>query len=342
LNEFIVNMTPEVDAALEGLQNYTGGGDSVAEDALFQVHTDLTVGVLGAAATRLNEPVLLWERIIAPATEQAEKRLGKPIHKGAPLYNTGVCLFLLNDFDGAFQYFVDADEENRRLGPGGIELLIGKDALSRRLLIDQLFRGTAGKWADDYRLVNGVSLDAGELVALLDWLGKRASDAFVAIAALHRIFRADSRKKPNRATRLIVVRSLGDLLIVLESAIRRLQGAGVSGQLGKRMPALVFSDARILNAYKNVWAAKATETAAELNAVVAKATQDFATAKGEAERAGIICYAVYRLRNSLLHVNEESLDLCANLDLGVRMTGWALAACRVARHSEEMTFQNLS
>ena len=325
-------------AALAGLKAYAGGGDSVAEDALFQVHTNLVFAILAAGASKLNEPVLLWERVLAPAAEAAEKRIGKPIHKGAPLYNTGVCLFVLNDFDGAFQCFTDADEENKRLGPGGIEMLIGKHELSKMLLIAPLVRDIAGKWAQDYKLVTGIDLDAGELTGLFEWLGKRASDAFVTIFALHRISRAYNRPKKNKASRLIVVRSIAELLIVLESAIRRIQGAGMVGkQLGKRMPALIAANLRVKRAYDGLSAFASGESVAALNAVVKEGEVRFAAAKSEAERAGIVCYVAYRLRNSLLHLNEEALDIYSDLELAVRMAGWALVASRVARHGEEGT-----
>jgi hypothetical protein len=340
-------MTPEVKAALAGLRTYAGGGDSVAEDALFQVHTNLVLGVLATGATRLNGPVLLWERLLAPETAATEKRLGKLIHKGAPLYNTGVCLFLLNDFDGAFQYFVDADEENKRLGPGGIEMLIGKHALSEKILIAPLIRDIAPKWAQDYKAVTGIDLNAGELTRMLEWLGKRTSDAFATVFALHRISRAYNRPKKNQASRLIVVRSIAELLVVLESAIRRIQGAGIVGQqLGKRMPALIGVNPKIKGAYDDLLPTKFPqgqgESAAALNAVVNEGVIRFGAAKSEAERAGIVCYIAYRLRNSLLHLNEEALDIYGNLDLAVRMSGWALAANRLARHREEGTLTALS
>jgi hypothetical protein len=54
-----------------------------------------------------------------------------------------------------------------------------------------------------------------------------------------------------------------------------------------------------------------------------------------AERAGIVAYTAYRLRNSILHVNEEGLDIYKKRDLGVRMAGWAFVACRLVKHAEE-------
>jgi hypothetical protein len=283
------------------------------------------------------EPVILWERILRPAVIEAEKRIGRPIHKGAPCYNTALCCFLMHDFDGAFQYLMDAHDENQRLGGNPFGILIGKDPLSRKFLIEPLVGNMAPLWASDYKASTGHDLTPDELIDLLDWLSNRPSDAFVILVAFHRVWWAADRRPENRATRLVVFRAVADLLVCLESSIRNFQGTTVTGQLHARMTNMLTADARVIGAFNSLksFPGGQGETAAALNNAIAETTSRFAAATTESTRAGCACFASYKLRNSLLHLNEESLDVHTNLNLGVRMAGWVLASIRIARRAQE-------
>ena len=234
--------------AVEKIRRYPGDGDSAVEDALFEVHTTAALEGL-AAAEHLMRPVLIWERVLRPAAVEAEARLGRPIHKGAACYNTALCAFLMHDFDGAYQYLMDAYEEDRRLGAGAFGLLIGKHNLSRKFLIEPLLGTMGPRWTADYSLATGRDLDAVELTSLIEWLAQRPTDAFVTITELHRVWRAADKVPPNQATRLIVFRSLADLLVNLESAIRRFQGSAGTGQLYARLTAILSVDGRVKGAF---------------------------------------------------------------------------------------------
>jgi hypothetical protein len=108
---------------------------------------------------------------------------------------------------------LDAETENRRLGPSAFDLLIGKDPLSRPWVVDSLIKDMGPTWAADYQAITGHVLDAAEIIALFEWLAQRSSDAFVVVAALHRVRRAKLRRAPNDATRQMVVRALADLVV---------------------------------------------------------------------------------------------------------------------------------
>jgi hypothetical protein len=329
---------------LAAIAAYDGKGDSATEDGLFALHT-ATTGAALQGVVSLTAPGRLWAEHLQPAVAVAEKHLPKPIHKGAPLYNNALCAFLLNDFDGAFQFVVDAETENRRLGPGAFDLLIGRDALSRPWVVDTLITDLGPKWAADYQAITGCPLSAPELVDLFGWLAQRPTDAFLVVAAAHRVRRAALRPIPNRATRLMVVRALADTVVSLESAIRwTQQGASVTGQLHARLKAVLNQDARLLSPFNGLasFAPGQGESATALNDLVTEAVSRFATATTETTRAGIAAYVSYRFRNSVLHVNEESLAIHQDLDLGIRMAGWVLATCRVVAHVARGTHTGLT
>lgn len=331
-----LKMNPQIEDALKGILNYQGKGTSADEDALFEVHTIAALAAL-ASAPRLMEPVVMWERIFRPAATEAEKRIGRPIHKGAPCYNTALCCFLMHDFDGAFQYLMDAHDENQRLGGNPFGILIGKHPLSRKFLIEPLVGHMAPRWATDYKAITGFDLTPDELIELMVWLSNRPSDAFVALVELHRVWWAADRQPENRATRLVAFRAVADLLVCLESAIRNFQGTAVTGQLYARMTNMLNADARVIGVFNSLkdFPAGQGETPAALNNAITEATNRFALATTESVRAGCVCFASYKLRNSLLHLNEEALDVHTNLNLAVRMAGWTLAAIRIARRAHE-------
>lgn len=330
--------------AVAAIVAYDGKGDSAAEDALFSLHTAVTSAALQGVVS-LTTPGRLWEEHFQPAVAAAEKRLSKLIHKGAPLYNNALCLFLLSDFDGAFQFVVDAETENRRLGPGAFDLLIGKDALSRPWVVDTLITDLGPRWASDYQAITGCPLSAAELIDLFAWLAQRPTDAFMVVAAAHRVRRAALRPVPNRATRLMVVRALADSLVSMESAIRWIQqGTPVTGQLHERMKTVMNQDARLLNGFNALksFSAGQGETAVALNDLITEAVSRFSGATTQTARAGLAAYVSYRFRNSVLHVNEESLTIQQDLDLGIRMVGWTLATCRVVAHIKRGTHTGLT
>lgn len=80
------------DKVLSNLRIYPGGGTPQVEDSLFSEHTWL-VGKARDQEIDRSIPIDLWANYLTPATIAAEQRIGHPIHKGAPLYNAGLCHF---------------------------------------------------------------------------------------------------------------------------------------------------------------------------------------------------------------------------------------------------------
>lgn len=324
---------------------YPGGGDPNTEDGLFQIHTNL-VGKILAGLVPSESAVVLWEKM-QPLAEAAEARIAQKIHKGAPFYNTGLCLFVCGDFDGAYYFINRAAREDERIGrmtfPG---ILIGDHALSKQIILDPLVLELIPIWQKDYLDSTGIVLDEAELRGILRWLAQRPSDAFTVVAALHRV-RRSLKREGNEAVRLVVVRAMADILVCLESSLRHKQGAGnhVGEQLGKRLPpelalnpaaSAAFTDLHDWWVHSYIKAQRESEIG--VNGLIVEGSNRFAAAVTVAQRMGIILCTAYRLRNSVLHVNEEGLGIYQDRNLGLRMAGWAFAACRLVKHMADLTF----
>ena len=339
---------PAIEVFSDTITAYQGGGNPDTEDALFAVH-HMLVRLFRAGKVRSASVAALWNDM-QPIVEAAEKRIGKEIHKGAPLYNTGLSLFLDGDFDGAYYFINRAAREDERIGrnsyPG---ILVGDHELSKQIILDPLVRDLCPIWQADYAASIGTTLDAAELKSVLMWLAKRPSDAFTVVAALHRLQRL-LKREPNDAVRLSTVRATADLLIAMESSLRRMQGPGnrVGEQLGKRLPPVIALNPRADSSFVSLrkwWNATYDNAQMEseigVNGLLAEAIQRFTAAANPAERAGIVAFTTFRLRNSVLHVNEENLTIFKDHALGLRMAGWAFMACRVVKHAEDASFATL-
>ena len=265
-------------------------------------------------------------------------------------------LFLAGDFDGAYYYINQAAQQDELIGRKSFPaILIGNHGLSKQIVIDPLVSDLCPKLAADYAAITGAKLDATELSSLLEWLAKRHADAFTTVTALHRLRRSLEREA-NEAVRLATIRSLADLLVALESSLRRKQAtaAGVSGQLNSRLTHEVKANSKVKLAYNGLekwffpspplptrYTPQEVESEVGVNGLVGEAVLRFGAATSVAECSGIALYAAYRLRNSILHFNEEGLNIYKDRELGLRMAGWVLAACRLIKHSEEGTFAGL-
>jgi len=327
------------------LWSYRGGGGPDAEDDIFSPHTGIVIEVL-QADSNLDVPVKLWKRRIAGLVSEAEKRIGGPIHKGAPYYNNALCLFHLGDFDRAYSYFSKAAaEDTRSRGTDPSRLFTGNHPLSPKVLIEPLFSTLVPHFAANYAAVTGQTLDEAELKRLLSWLSVRLSDAMQVLMALHRIQRT-LQEDDDSANRFIRVRAIGELHVAVESALRQ-HNIG-SDQLFDRLHGALASNPNSLAAFDALHAwfigtflPAARETAPALNQLLAEADRRFAATPSAATRAGIAAYAVLRVRNSILHVNEEGLDIFKNRAAALTIVGLALATCRTVQHAEQGTLAAL-
>jgi hypothetical protein len=326
------------------------------DDDLFLPHTLLVKSVLGKPDVIRSGfgllPTQVWIHGIWPLTNQAEEHLRRSdpharIHKGAPLFNVALCFFVTGDFDRAFQYFTAAGIEDELSGRGSRYLVpTGDNPLAERAIIRPLVQKLIPNWQRDYSSISAVGFDQAELKALLNWLVQRAPDAFQTVTALHRL-RLHTGGLDNEAARYQMVRALADIVLAIESSLRRWQ-AGVDGPLHTRMDALLKANpashsnfTSFHTDFTNTWSKAQRETGLAVNWVISEALSRLAVRPSVAERIGIAAYLAVRLRNSLMHVNEETLDVHNNPQLSLRVAGIAFAVLRVSKHGNENTLSAL-
>ena len=318
-------------------------GDWCADDDdIFAYHTGYVDLALGTGL--YSRPVTLWEHRIAPEVEQADAKIqssgcGNAIHKGAPLYNVGLCCFIAGDFDRASQYLAEAGLQDERLGRGPKAQVSLGDGLSEGIIFDPMLNQLVPRNVADYQACTGITLDAIELRRLLTWLATRLSDALQVVTATHRFIR--SQTKPyNHLAQHLSIQALADLLVSIESSLRRWQGPGV-GELYKRMESLVASSSQALaffrqlhNDYNSNWPKADRETHQAVNWLVVEAIHRIDTATTTSARAGVVSYLAVRLRNSLMHVIEEQLSLRTDQSTLQRVFGLMFAVLRLSQHGE--------
>jgi hypothetical protein len=143
---------------------------------------------------------------------------------------------------------------------------------------------------------------------------------------------------------------LGDALIALENMLRRSQQSrGIENELYAQLTEILSVN---LNAkrefdsfhHRDVFKWKGRKlhrSPAAVNDCVNEALNRMAAATTASEKAGIACYLAVRLRNTLLHVLENSLDIYADRTKCITMFGCALSFFRIAKHGEDGTFAGL-
>jgi hypothetical protein len=339
----VSDLTPGgvVERVTEALNGYGGGGSAEQQDRLFEAHTAFVGRILLGGDCR--EAAKLWPNHIKDLVLERETVLNMPIHKGAPLYNTGLVFFVAGDFDRALQYFVEAGAADEALGRGHrIAVPIGGHPLSRQVILEPL-AGLLNHWAANYMLVTGLALDLDELKSLLSLMADRSSDTLQAVIALHRIQHTLDGTE-NSGARIVRFRALADLVHLVESFLRQFQDKTIRGELGKRIEALLkfnsivkkgrddfrqaFDKQRIPN----------DDYVAVLNWITQETRSRCLYASSPAYAAGVITFFCHRLRNSLLHVNEEELLIFREKDTCLSAAGWVLAMLRVAGFAKERKF----
>jgi len=324
-----------------------------ADDKIFGAHT---LFVKFAIAHRDPLPAIdIWENKIAPDVLLAEAHLAKNgspqprIHKGAPLFNVGVACYVAGNLERAFGYVAAAGEENEKSGRGSpFPILIGDDILSRRFLIKPIVDRYFPVWAEDYKNVTNRDLNEAEFVDVLKNLAQRPADAIQFLFALHRFLKADLSFE-NYATKHIRTRAVAEALVALESTLRRSQG-DAAGELRTQLEKLVKANGAVKSSFDNFTkdfdscikgGAFDKRSPAAVNWTNMEAQTRLANETTVAGRAGIACYLALRLRNSLLHVVEDSLDMFQQKSLCERCLGLALATVRLAKHGEDATLAAL-
>ena len=330
----------------EALAAYDGKGTTDDEDELFGAHGALIKARLSSGD--LREVCNLWATKIEPLVASREIALGRPIHKGAPLYNTGLAYFVGGDFDSALRYFVAADKEDvQHKRAHNFRVLAGDHPLSKEVIINPIMAELAGCWVQAYDKVCGRTLDAHELINLLLSLASRPSDCLQAIVAMHRI-RVSLAGIQNYGTLVVRFRALADLLHLIESFLRQFQN--VSGELGVRLQAVLNTNLRARSAYNSFgsdlqqWLNTTRHdphSPNALNWISVETSSRIAAAPDHGAAAGIATYFCHKYRNSLLHVNEEALDIFNSAKDSLSAAGYIVSMLRLCMYAKQGTFNTL-
>jgi hypothetical protein len=294
----------------------------------------------------------LWLGELAAKVLEVEEKLklqgnSNGINKTDAFTSVGAAFFHAGNLEHAYQFFAEAGREGERHGGSPrVSMMIG-DGPTATLLRRTLEMWLEPLWQKDYLAITGKQFVIGELKGLLEWLGAGWSDAVQVIISLHRLAKA---QKPfdNEASQHIRCRALADLILAIESNLRRLHPAD-QGELFNRIQRLLSANSvmsrqfglmnnRFCNQYPNKEDRK-TSTAVEW--VINDCLTAFDAAPTTAEKAGIAAYLVVRLRNSVMHVIDESTCLYSDGAVVMRVSGLALSILRLSKHGTEGTLANI-
>jgi len=301
-----------------------------------------------------HRAISLWNRDLRGLVEGAEQQmrrndLNARIHKGSPLYNVGLSFFIIGNFERAYQFIAEAGIEDERSHRGArTQILIGNYELSRQILIAPLEEALLPSLENDYGAISDLKLNGQELNELFNWLVLRSADAFQTLIALHRFSKLQC-PPGNEAAAHIQVRAIADLVVAVESSMRRWQ-VGMAGlQLHARTEQMLATNPAAQTQFHAFhgdfcagWALQDRESAAALEWVISETVSRLAVAANPASRVGLATYLVVRLRNNLMHVLDDSLSLYSNSQLRTRIAGIVLSVVRISKRGDDQTLNSIA
>jgi hypothetical protein len=330
-----------------------------ADDDLFSAHTAYATECWRAGFPELAS--VLWEEVLSKEADAADVVLSKRtpadrVHKGAPCYNAGLGYLLGGNLDKAIALISQAGvEEELRGNPGGIRLFVGDHGLTEKAILEPLDAALLVRWRSDYQAICKQPLDLKEFKQLVNWLSQPIENAVQLVASLTRLRILES-VPVNSAVQHLKVQVLADAVLTIESSLRHWQ-SGQTGQLFERMKAMLaalpdaltaFNDAhgRFTTQYPNTDPATGQpnlnkETAAALNWAITDCLTNLAALPDGAKKAGTACYLAVRLRNSLMHVIDRSVDLYADKPKFERVTGIMLCVIRLSQAGNDGSIATL-
>lgn len=306
---------------------------SETDDDLFAAFTSFAVhcidSLIPLRATRL------WLVDLAPLVEKDGAAASQPIHIGSPLYNCGVCFFFAGDLDRFYQFVGAAEEATNRVAAGPVDLLIG-GGLAKDILIRPMVAWLSKAWEPLYSSITSTTLEEQEYTDLIRWLAAQLVDAVHATIALHRLLL--QHPPDNSATQHIRVRAVADLCVVLESTTKRWNTA-----TSRDLHAHAESVANALGCHKEFrklhddfgkhcdTTATDKKSADAVNWACQQCLNHAKKANALEERRAAALYLSVRLRNSLLHVLDEQLDIYTNKAMLLEAASCVFAAIRLSR-----------
>lgn len=332
-----------------------------ADDNLFENYSAYCVACWHAGIPGRSSE--FWESSLHAQAEAADTALSKltpptRIHKGAPFFNTGVGYLLAGKLDKGVAWIAQAGQEEALRGSGSTHgLLLGNHQLTEQAILTPLISWmTASLWPAKWQSITSRNLDLPEFKSLINWLSLKAENAIQLVVSLLRMKDIESLPK-NEAVMHVRVQAYADLLLVVESSLRAWQtSATYAGmQLYNRLESMLAAKPEALRAFKQAETRFATrfpkdatgnphpdkETYVAANWVIDDTLTELITATSTAERAGIACHLAARLRNSLMHVIDGSVNLYNDETKYSKVAAITLSVVRLSQAGNEGTLTPL-
>ncbi|MBT8470616.1 MAG: hypothetical protein KJN97_17850 [Deltaproteobacteria bacterium] len=217
--------------------------------------------------------------------------------------------------------------------------------MGEQVLLGPLYRWLEATFGSSYQEATGRTLVAEEVRQLVRFLGARQSDAVLFLMAINR-YAAQVKGHDNTASRLHRVRAFADLLLIFESSLRKWQSLPASprANLCRRVqellrPSLVASAE--LNRRLQQYPGADWEDTLVLDEVVRQELARFSEVSVRAEKAAIAVFTSYRLRNSVMHVVDDQLQLFSAPEILEQVMGLALIAIRASSYGADDAIDEL-
>jgi hypothetical protein len=150
----------------------------------------------------------------------------------------------------------------------------------------------------------------------------------------------------NDGSRLHRLRALADVLLVFESNLALDQGPGLDTMSNRIDRMLATGCTRCARARNDAQdrasnAGLRTGVATDVNSIVRGEILQLHRATTPAEKIGIACFITLTLRNSVMHVVEDQLDVFKSKTSLLECFGIALACVRLGRAGQERDWGSL-
>ncbi len=291
--------------------------------------------------------VALWLGQLAQKTRETEVAAGRRIHKGAPIFNVGLAFFAAGDFERAVTFIAEAGIEDEASGRGPAHcVLVGANELSSKILVDPLcaWLASANVWGTAYGELTGIALSKSEYISVLDWASRRLTDALQIVVSLQR-FAALQVIPDNTASRHLRMQALGDLVLVLESSMRRWQNQ-VQGQLDQRMCAMLAYNPAAAAAYESTRVRFSAQFPGQMENVTALnwliddcLRDDWGWHSRRANRHRVLSYC--QAKEQSAHVIDDALNLYNDTAKQLAVSAVVFSVIRVSKFAEEGTLPAL-
>lgn len=314
---------------------------TVNESEIFDAYSDYVFfcvnNLISQRATRL------WLCDIEPLL----KKHSVEVDLFTPLFNVGLAFFMSMDFDHAMIFFCKAGEEAEKAGGNNKQdVLLGRDKSSRRYLVSTIHAVAYGQWSDIYEKATGFELTEQEFDSLIKWLEGNLPNAIQLITSLHRL--ASVQKfKDNSAANHLAMASLSQLIVILESSLRFWQSG--DGMLQNRIERMLSHNSNLNSEFQSLHTGFCNEFTSttdrhSLNAInwTLQEYLGFIDKQINTEKlASASLYITLRLRNSLFHVLNDTLDIYSNRDALMKCIGAALISLRLSKHGADGTLAGI-